>query len=100
MSQYPSNKTTASLGFQQAQIYSFMNFDPDEHEETHERPPMRNVFAAAIHVAKLIGNAGFDYALLGGTAIAAFGADRETVDVDMGTNAKMSDLWRILDDPR
>ncbi|RMD41138.1 hypothetical protein DV735_g4013, partial [Chaetothyriales sp. CBS 134920] len=100
MSQYPSNKSPASLGFQRAKIYSFIDFDPDEHEENHGSPPMNNVYAAAIHISKLIRNAGFAYALLGGTAICARGAARETKDVDVGTNAKMRDLWRILDDSR
>ena len=88
------------MGLQNAQIFNFLEFDPDDHELHQDEPDMANVFAAAIYVAKLIQAAGFQYALLGGCALVALGAPRKTFDADIATNATMADLWKALDDSR
>lgn len=80
-----------------ASRYSLVDYDSDEEKEKYPRIPFANLASAALLMAGLFDRAGTPYGLMGGFAIRLLGGSRDTRDVDIAFQAKMGDLWKIVE---
>ena len=78
-------------------------YDLLEYDSEHERiinptdPPLANLFAAADFVITLLSHKEIQMAFMGGFALVCHGSTRTTRDVDVVVNAKMKDLWDLIE---
>lgn len=84
-----------------ASQYNLLEYDSDEEKYKYPDVPIGNLVSAAFLVANLLERNGIPYGLMGGFAVRILGGDRDTRDVDIAFQAKMKDLWRIVEaEPR
>jgi hypothetical protein len=79
-----------------ASRYNLVDYDSEE-AERYPVVPLANLLSATVFMATLFDQAGIPYGVMGGFAVKLMGGTRDTRDVDIAFQAKMGDLWKLVE---
>jgi hypothetical protein len=80
-----------------ASTYDLMSYDSEEERDKDPAgPPRANLNAAAVYIAGLLDVNNIQFAIMGGFAMICRGSERNTRDIDVVADAKMSRLWEVI----
>lgn len=82
-----------------ATLFDLAEYDSDDEHEKYPIVPSQNLASAAVFITELFSRHGVPVAVIGGLAMALYGAMRGTRDVDIVFEAprKFAQMWNIID---
>jgi hypothetical protein len=81
-----------------ASRYSLVDYDSDEERIQHPNvPPTENLMSACMFVVGLLQTSRMNYAVMGGFGLRLRGSPRPTTDVDIAVEARMAQLWQVVE---